>query len=207
MRKLGQGSRTVKTVATFSCTYSWRSFPLRTACGHHSTSCGFLLTGALFQLCSRTIACLHTIVSLCYGLVGDPTESRPFLLKGRCTGPRLAGPDWHPHRTGWEPGNAKVEWACKTWLTTLARASCPNHKCHNSHSKTHLLSEEVVWLAEGHKAMEKIRKPERRQIYIHTATLGRAPYISSTSKNQSKSPGSKDRGETAFIPCPFSGGG
>lgn len=87
MRKPVQGSGTVKTAATFSCGHSSRSFPLRTACGHHLTSCGFLLTEALFQLCARTTSWLHTVVRLCCGLAAGPSDSWPFLLRGRWSGP------------------------------------------------------------------------------------------------------------------------
>lgn len=130
MWKLGQGSGTVKTAATFSLAYSWRSFPLRIACRHDSTSCRSLLTEALFHLCSWAISQFHTVVRLCCGLAADSTDSwLPVFLRGRCSGPGLAGPGNIP--TG-QSGGSLQKLACHLGHHKLPSSQMSHQPLQNS---------------------------------------------------------------------------
>lgn len=90
----------------------------------------------------------------------------------------------------------------------MATTSCPNHK-----NITPAIPKLIHRVGAGWPAGAKAqcnrrdqRKPERARLCTHRAALGSRPLIvSSTSRSQSQSLGSRDRGETAFTPGPCSG--
>lgn len=89
---------------------------------------------------------------------------------------------------------------------TLATTSCPNHKNITPTTLNSSTEWEAVCWGIRRSATGETRESLRGPDCTHTQPLWSAALlVSSTSRSQSKSLGSRDRGETAFIPGPCSG--
>lgn len=146
-RKHGRGSGTIKTAANLLPCPVPGVIPVTTASGQHATAQAFSMTEAGLQLSARTVSWLLTITKLCYGQVADAAGSWPFLRSGRCSGTWLAGPTFSQ---GKAESQVSQRWSepAKPSLSPWPLAARIT-KCPITHSLTHPLSGEAIWLAEG----------------------------------------------------------